>query len=104
MNRPYQVACLAILLFVSTVAASGADPVAVTPPCGSGHSLDSDQVAQRLAANNAERNRQLRNFEALRQYTLDYTGFPSSRSAEMNVKVSYRAPGTKEFAVLAGSG
>jgi hypothetical protein len=104
MKRPYQIACLAILFFVSTVAASGADPVAVTPSCGPGHSLDSDQVAQRLAENNAERARQLRSFEANRQYTLDYTGFPSSRSAEMKVKVSYHSPGSKEFSVLAESG
>ena len=40
----------------------------------------------------------------MRQYTLDYTGFPSSRSAEMTVRVWYRAPGTKKFAVLTESG
>ena len=76
----------------------------MTPPCGAAHGLDSEQVSQRLATNNAERSLQLRNFEAVRQYTLDYTGFPSSRSAEMNVKVSYHAPGTKDFSVLAESG
>ena len=73
-------------------------------PCGTARSLSSQQVSQHLAENNAERARQLRNFEAKRQYTLDYTGFPSSRSAEMNVKVSYHAPGAKAFVVLAESG
>jgi hypothetical protein len=76
----------------------------MTPSCGAPDTLNSEQVVQRLAANDAERARQLRDFEARRQYTLDYIGFPSSRSAEMSVKVSYRAPGTKEFAVLAESG
>jgi hypothetical protein len=104
MKRHYQTSSLAILLFACTVAASGAGPDVAPVPCGTGHSLSGEQVSQRLAANNAERARRLRNFEARRQYTLDYTGFPSSRSAEMNVKVSYHAPGTKEFAVLAESG
>lgn len=81
-----------------------ASPDAVLSPCGAKLNLNSDQVSRRLAANNAERAQQLHNFEARRQYTLDYTGFPSSRSAEMNVKVSYHAPGSKEFTVLAESG
>jgi hypothetical protein len=88
----------------SAVAANSADPITLTRPCAAGHSLTSDQVSQRLAANNTERAHQLHDFEGRRQYTLDYTGFPSSRSAEMNVSVSYHAPGTKEFAVLAESG
>ena len=72
----------------------------VTPaPCGSGLGLSSDQISQRLAVRNAERAQHLHNFESQRQYTLDYTGFPSSRSAEMKVKVYYHAPGTKTFTV-----
>jgi hypothetical protein len=104
MSRSPRIAFLAVLWCTLVIAARGAGPDVATQPCGAGHSLSSEQVSQRLAANNAERARQLRNFEARRQYTLDYTGFPSSRSAEMNVKVSYHAPGTKEFAVLAESG
>jgi hypothetical protein len=104
MKRPRQIASLVIVLFISVGVAIGAGPDAVTPPCGDANNLTSLQVSQRLAVNNAERTQQLRNFESLRQYTLDYTGFPSSRNAEMNVKVSYHAPGTKVFAVLAESG
>jgi hypothetical protein len=104
MKQPSRIQSLVILLCASACAAVAAAPDAVPMPCGAARSLSSQQVSQRLAANNAERARQLRNFEARRQYTLDYTGFPSSRSAEMNVKVSYQAPGTKEFAVLTESG
>ena len=104
MKRPSRIQFLAVLLCASAIAALAAGPDAVTPPCGSRLRLSSDEVSQRLAANNAQRARQLQNFEAMRQYTLDYTGFPSSRSAEMSVKVSYHAPGTKEFMVLAESG
>ena len=53
---------------------------------------------------NAERAQKLRHVESTRQYTLDYTGFPSSRSAEMQVKASYTAPGTKEFTIISESG
>ncbi len=104
MKRSPLISILVLLLCASAVAANGAGPGAVTPPCGARDSLNGEQVLQRLAAKDAERARQLRNFEARRQYTLDYIGFPSARSAEMSVKVVYRAPGTKEFAVLAESG
>lgn len=92
------------LLCASALVTYAAGPDAVTPPCRPALRLDSEQVSHRLAVNNAERARQLQNFEAERKYTLDYTGFPSSRSAEMDVKVSYHAPGTKAFTVLAESG
>src|ERR1017187_965527 len=104
MKRPSRIQSLAILLCASACVAIAAGPDVAPMPCGTARSLSSQQVSQHLAENNAERARQLRNFEAKRQYTLDYTGFPSSRSAEMKVKVSYQAPGTKEFAVLAESG
>jgi hypothetical protein len=53
---------------------------------------------------NAERARDLHSFEATRRYELHYTGFPSSLAAEMQVKVSYTAPGTKEFTIESESG
>ena len=104
MKRSPRISCFVILFCASALATVAAGPDVAPMPCGAGHGLNSDQVSQRLAANDAERARQLRNFEARRQYTLDYTGFPSSRSAEMIVKVSYHAPGSKQFAVLAESG
>ena len=53
---------------------------------------------------NAERAQKLRHVESTREYSLSYTGFPSSRSAEMQVKASYTAPGTKEFTIISESG
>jgi hypothetical protein len=104
VKRPLRIPHLAFLFFATASCCLAAAPDAITPPCRVGLNLNSEQVSRRLAANNAVRAQQLHNFEARRQYTLDYTGFPSSRSAEMNVKVSYQAPGTKEFTVLAESG
>ena len=52
---------------------------------------------------NAGRARELLGFQATRRYELRYTGFPSL-AAEMRVSVSYKAPGTKEFAIESESG
>jgi len=93
------------MLLLGAVMATSAAGLEVTPaPCGSGLGLSGDQISHRLAVRNAERAQHLRNFESQRQYTLDYTGFPSSRSAEMNVKVQYHAPGIKTFTVLSEAG
>jgi hypothetical protein len=53
---------------------------------------------------NAARTRDLLSFQATRDYQLHYTGFPSPLAAEMQVKVSYTAPGTKEFTIESESG
>jgi hypothetical protein len=104
VKLPVRIANLAFLVFAAAISCVAAGPDAATPPCRAGLNLSSEQISRRLAAKNAERAQRLRNFEAQRQYTLDYTGFPSSRRAEMNVKVSYQAPGSKEFTVLTESG
>ena len=53
---------------------------------------------------NAERAEKLRHVDSIREYSLAYTGFPSPLSAQMRVKASYTAPGTKEFTVISESG
>ena len=87
-----------------SLAAAATDPDTAISPCSAPLNLTSEQVSRRLAASNAERAQHLRSFESERHYALDYTGFPSSRSAEMNVGVSYRAPGKKQFTVTSESG
>jgi len=52
---------------------------------------------------NAERAQKLRQVNSIRQYSLDYTGFPPL-SAQMKVQASYTAPGTKKFTVISESG
>ncbi len=95
-------ASLMIFVCASTLIAAAAD--FATSSCGPGLHLTGDQVAKRLAANNAARAKDLRGFESQRHYELDYTGFPYSRSAEMTVNVSYRAPGNKKLTVVTESG
>src|ERR1035437_6537057 len=83
------------VLFLAVVAAAGAETDAAPVPCPAGVNLASDDVVARLMSRNAERARELLGFQATRHYQLHYTGFPSTLGAEMQVKVSYMAPGTK---------
>src|SRR5664279_563865 len=96
-----------LLLTVLCCGALGSDVRAfdgAPSPCKPSLALSSAQVAQRLAAKNAERAQHLHSFESERHYSLEYTGFPSSRSAEMTVDASYRAPGAKHFTIVSESG
>ena len=104
MRETSRIPWVAFFLCVSALTAVAAKPDLPTSPCGPGLSLTSEQIAQRLAVKNAERAQHLHSFESERHYALDYTGFPSSRSAEMKVNVSYLAPGTKQFTVVSESG
>ena len=93
---------VAILLLAGTAAA--AETAAAPVPCPAANNLAVADVVARLMSRNAERARDLLSFEATRNYQLHYTGFPSSLAAEMQVKVSYTAPGTKQFTIESESG
>ncbi len=94
--------CIGILL-LAAIAASATEEGTAPGPCSAELNLPADEVAARLMSRNAERVEKLRGFDSIRQYNLDYTGFPSL-SARMEVSASYSAPGTKEFAVISESG
>jgi hypothetical protein len=95
---------LAAFLLVLCLAVPAVSADVAPAVCGPALRLSGDQISQLLAERNAERAQHLRSFESQRSYSLDYTGFPSARSAEMNVRASYRAPGVKRFTVLSESG
>jgi hypothetical protein len=63
-----------------------------------------EQVLANLEQRNAQRAAALEQFEGKRIYRMLYRGFPSDRDAEMVVKVSFRAPNSKEFTVLSQTG
>ncbi len=94
--------CIGILV-LAAIAASAAEPGASHAPCPAELNLPGDEVVARLMSQNAERAQQLRQVDSVRQYKLDYDGFPALR-AQMEVKASYTAPGTKEFTVISESG
>src|SRR3984885_5582876 len=62
--------------------------------------LNVNQVVSHLTQMNTARAQALHAYESTRVYRLEYKGFPGGRSAEMVVKVKYRAPGTKEFEIV----
>jgi hypothetical protein len=66
--------------------------------------LTSEQVVNKLVQRNLERAQALAAYQGTRIYRLEYRGFPSSRSAEMTVAVTYRSPGTKEFSIRSETG
>jgi len=66
--------------------------------------LNLEQVLTNLEQRNAQRAAALEQFEGKRVYRMEYRGFPGDKDAEMVVKVSYRAPNSKEFTVVSQSG
>ena len=67
-------------------------------------SLTAEDIVREMVARNRARVQALVSFEGRRYYTLEYSGFPGKRNAEMVVNASYRAPDTKEFTVISQSG
>jgi hypothetical protein len=67
-------------------------------------SLTTEDIVREMVARNRARVQALISFEGRRYYTLDYSGFPGKRHAEMVVHASYHAPDTKEFIVISQSG
>jgi hypothetical protein len=62
--------------------------------------LDANQIVAQLVRQNQTRAAKLQHYEGCRHYSLDYTGFPSNKTAEMVVDVQYDAPAQKRFQVL----
>ena len=99
----YRYLCIGILLFAA-IGAFATEQGTAASPCSAELNLPGDEVAARLMSRNAERAQKLLHVDSMRQYSLDYTGFPSALSAHMQVEASYTAPGTKTFTVISESG
>ncbi len=91
-----------VILFLAGIAT--AEITAPPIPCPAANNLAGADVVARLTSRNAARAKDLLSFQATRNYQLHYTGFPSPLTAEMQVKVSYTAPGTKQFTIESESG
>ncbi|MGC2329939.1 MAG: hypothetical protein WA581_00665 [Candidatus Acidiferrales bacterium] len=93
--------CAGTTLLTIPAVAQQADPPAIDtqkPP------LAADEVVSRLVQRNRQREEALRKFHGTRVYSLKYTGFFGTHSAEMTVSVSYTSPDNKEFTVVSQSG
>lgn len=58
------------------------------------------EIARQLVSNNQRRAALLTHYQGCRRYSLDYTGFPSAKSAAMTVEVTFNAPSDKQFRVV----
>lgn len=94
---------VSVAAFAATLCA-GQNPVVVSSPSSELARLPLDQVITNLEERNAQRAAALEQFEGDRIYRMKYRGFPSDHDAEMTVKVSFRAPNSKEFSVVSQSG
>src|SRR5258706_16117503 len=74
------------------------------PPSTRPAPLSLEQVLANLEQRNAQRAAALEQFEGKRVYRMEYRGFPGDKDAEMVVKVSFRAPNSKEFTVISQTG
>ena len=93
-----------VLSLVSVPSAVTAQQIAAPKPSTQPTPLGLEQVLTNLEQKNALRAAALEQFEGKRTYRMQYRGFPSDRDAEMVVKVSFRAPNSKEFTVLSQTG
>jgi outer membrane lipoprotein-sorting protein len=66
--------------------------------------LTLDQILSNLELRNAQRAAALEQFEGKRVYRMQYHGFPGDKEAQMVVKMSFRAPDSKQFTVVSESG
>jgi hypothetical protein len=77
------------------------DPSAPTAQTGP---VNLDLILANLEQRNAQRAAALERFEGTRVYRMEYRGFPSDRDAEMTVKVTFQAPSSKQFTIVAQTG
>lgn len=66
--------------------------------------LSVGEIVARLEQHNQRRAAALHGYEGKRLYSLSYRGFPCNRDAGMEVVAHYRAPESKSFDVVSGSG
>jgi len=92
-------ACLECLVFSANTG------FARDPAHGPGEGrLTLSEVVGKLTEKNAQRAKALERYRSRRSYQLDYTGFPRNLQAEIVVEMSYIAPVTEQFKVIAQTG
>lgn len=97
-------ASLIVLSLHCAVLLAAAQPAGDSAALTQGVPLPLEEVVKNLETRNAQRTAALEEFEGKRVYRLQYRGFPSDRDAEMVVKISFRAPSSKEFTVVSETG
>jgi hypothetical protein len=63
-----------------------------------------DQIVQRMMEFNEKRARSLQHYTEKRHYQVEYSGFPCTIAASMDVEATYDAPSSKSFRILSQTG
>jgi hypothetical protein len=66
--------------------------------------LTAKAIVEKMMSANGRRSAELRGYQAIRSYNLEYRGLLGSRSAEMKVIARYTAPDQRNFSVISQSG
>jgi hypothetical protein len=67
-------------------------------------SATADQIVQRMVEFNRKRAQRLQHYTEERHYQVEYSGFPGTIAASMDVEATYDAPSSKTFRVLSQTG
>jgi outer membrane lipoprotein-sorting protein len=100
------IAPLAIAIVPSVALAQNAGP-APGPATGAPHApanLTLGEIVQQVELHNSARFDALKQYKALRHYTVEYKGFAHTVDAKMDVEVSYDAATGKNFRIVSESG
>jgi hypothetical protein len=82
----------------------GSPALAQSANTATGIPPDATQIVAQLMRKNQSRATLLRHYQGCRHYLLDYTGFPSDKTAEMVVDMQYDAPAEKRFRIVREDG
>lgn len=96
-ERWISTASVALLCFAAAVRAeNGTVPSTAT--------LTSAQVVDEMQRHNQSRTEELKHYNAVRHYQVDYKGFGADLGAKMEVEVNFDAPSEKNFRIVSQSG
>ncbi len=87
---------------VLVLAAGGLRPEAANT--GSFAALSSPQIVEQMRLHNLARTEGLKQYKALRHYSVVYKGYSSTVAARMDVEVNYNASSGKSFQIVSQSG
>jgi outer membrane lipoprotein-sorting protein len=82
---------------------SASDPAAGSA-ADAARPLTTNEIVDKLTAQNRKRTDELKGYSEERHYTVTYHGFPMTMTASLVVEATYEAPATKHFQILSEKG
>ncbi len=92
-------ACLLTIALIQPIATRADSPDSVPAS-----TLNVTQIVAQMLRHNVTRNEELRQYQSLRHYQVEYRGFNARINAKMDVEVDYTAASGKSFHIVSQSG